>query len=149
MIATDLDLAHMRHAIEWSRRCPSVPDAFNVGAVVVDAYGGQLAYGYSRETDSYVHAEESALAKLAGVDLRDAAIYSTLEPCSVRASRPLPCTQLILRAGIPRVYFALREPLLLADCEGVELLAAAGVQVVELPQFAADVVAINGHLIRR
>ncbi|GHJ45249.1 hypothetical protein Cs7R123_25910 [Catellatospora sp. TT07R-123] len=149
MIATIEDLAHMRQAINWSRHCPPSPGAYNVGAVVVGAHGEQLAYGYSREIDQHVHAEESALAKLAGVDLRDATIYSTLEPCSVRASRPLSCTRLILRAGIRRVCFSLHEPLLLADCEGVELLAEAGVQVVEVPQFAADVVEINAHLLRR
>ena len=50
-----------------------------------------------------------------------------------RRSRRQTCTELILAAGIARVVFALREPPLFADCDGAELLARAGVEVVELP----------------
>jgi len=69
-----------------------------------------------------------------------------LEPCSVRASRPRSCTEWILRAGIPRVVFAWREPSLFVDCEGAELLRAAGVEVVEVPALAELVRAVNAHL---
>ena len=136
-------------AIELSKRCPPVDQAFAVGAVIVGADGVQLAFGYSRETDPVVHAEESALAKLAGsgVDLSGATIYSTLEPCSQRASRSRSCTQLILDAGIKRVVLAWREPaLFVADAQGTELLEAAGVAVVELPEFAEAARAVNAYL---
>jgi diaminohydroxyphosphoribosylaminopyrimidine deaminase/5-amino-6-(5-phosphoribosylamino)uracil reductase len=136
-------------AIELSKRCPPVDRAYAVGAVIVGADGRQLAYGYSRETDELVHAEESALAKLAGqrVDLADATLYSTLEPCSQRASRLRSCTQLILDAGVGRVVLAWREPaLFVADAQGAELLAAAGVEVVELPDLADAARAVNAHL---
>ena len=43
--------------------------------------------------------------------------------------------------------FALREPPLFADCDGAELLARAGVEVVELPALAAEVRAVNAHLL--
>jgi len=135
----------METALAWSRRCPPVPTAYNVGAVVVD--GDCLAYGFARESDRTVHAEESALAKVSGVDLRAATLYSTLEPCSRRASRPRTCTQLIVDAGIRRVVFALREPPIFVDGEGVERLRAAGVEVVELPEYAGSVVEINAHLL--
>ena len=136
-------------AIELAKQCPPVDRAFAVGAVIVGADGAQLAFGYSRETDPVVHAEESALAKLAGsgIDLTGATIYSTLEPCSERASRPHSCTQLILDAGIGRVVLAWREPaLFVADAKGAELLADAGVTVVELPEFAEAARAVNAHL---
>lgn len=149
MTVTAADLARMRQALAVSRRCPPAAGAYNVGAVIVDATDRELAFGFSRETDAQVHAEESAIAKLPGVDLRTATIYTTLEPCSRRASRPLTCTQLILRAGIRRAFFALYEPPVLAECEGVELLTAAGVTVIEIPLFAADVAAANAHLLRR
>jgi len=135
---TDADLAWMRAAISWSLRCPPLADRFNVGAIVV-ARGEELAYGYSREDDDTVHAEESALGKLAGHNLTGATVYTTLEPCSVRASRPLTCTQLILAAGIARVVYAIREPPFLVDCDGVEQLEAAGLIVVETPTLAAAV----------
>jgi diaminohydroxyphosphoribosylaminopyrimidine deaminase / 5-amino-6-(5-phosphoribosylamino)uracil reductase len=96
-----------------------------------------------------VHAEESALAKLtgSGVDLHGATLYSTLEPCSQRASRPLSCTALILEAGVGRVVLAWREPsLFVADARGVELLTAAGVAVLELPELAEAARAVNAQL---
>jgi len=130
------DRQWLARAVELSRSCPPTSRAYDVGAIVVDAAGIELSRGYSREGDPHVHAEESALGKLPPADprLRTATLYSTLEPCSERASRPLTCTQLILAAGIPRVVIAWREPpLLVADCIGVELLTAAGVAVVEIP----------------
>jgi diaminohydroxyphosphoribosylaminopyrimidine deaminase/5-amino-6-(5-phosphoribosylamino)uracil reductase len=121
-----------------------------VGAVIVDAAGNELAAGYSRETDPVVHAEEAALAKLPAGDRRlaGATMYSTLEPCSVRSSRPATCTQLILTAGLARVVIAWREPaLFVADCQGYELLTAAGVAVTELPAMAGAAMAVNAHLV--
>lgn len=129
----------MTRAIELSRLCPPSPGAYSVGAVVVDEFGDEIASGFSRENDRHAHAEEVALAKLSFDDRRlaGATIYSTLEPCSQRRSRPLTCSQLILAAGIPRVVLAWREPaLFVADCRGVEALQAAGVAVVELSEFA-------------
>lgn len=139
----------MQLAIELSQLCPRSESAFAVGAVLVSAAGEEIARGYSRETDPKVHAEESALAKLSAGDqrLRTATIYSTLEPCSQRASRPRPCAQLILDAGIPRVVMAWREPsLFVADAQGTELLTAAGVTVVELAHYAELALAPNAHL---
>jgi diaminohydroxyphosphoribosylaminopyrimidine deaminase/5-amino-6-(5-phosphoribosylamino)uracil reductase len=120
-----------------------------VGAVIVDQNGEEISRGYSRETDNHVHAEESALAKLPSDDprLKAATIYSTLEPCSQRKSRPRTCTQLILEAEISRVVMAWREPsLFVADCQGYELLANAGVAVVEIPDLAEEAKAPNTHL---
>jgi len=143
------DIHWMHRAIELSKRCAPAEGAYSVGAVIVGDDDAQLSYGYSRETDPHVHAEESALAKLSADDKRltNATIYSTLEPCSQRKSRPHPCTQLILAAGIPRVVIAWREPaLFVADCVGVELLADAGVEVVELPELATAAKTVNAHL---
>jgi diaminohydroxyphosphoribosylaminopyrimidine deaminase/5-amino-6-(5-phosphoribosylamino)uracil reductase len=137
-------------AVQLAGRCPPSTSAFAVGAVLVDAGGTVLATGHSREADPVAHAEESALAKVSGaVDLRAATLYSSLEPCSRRASRALSCTDLILAAGIGRVVVAWREPpLFVADARGCELLAARGVEVVELPEFAAGAREPNAHLFR-
>ncbi|MGH3767075.1 MAG: dCMP deaminase [Pseudonocardiaceae bacterium] len=139
----------MRVAIELAHQCPPSPGAFSVGAVIVDQNGNKISWGYSRETDKHVHAEESALAKLPSGDprLKASTIYSTLEPCSQRKSRPRACTQLILEAKIPRVVIAWREPsLFVADCQGYELLADAGVEVVEISDLANEAQAPNAHL---
>lgn len=140
----------MSLAIEQARLCPPAASAFSVGAVIVDADGNEVSRGYSRETDAKVHAEESALAKVGDSEcprLAGATIYSTLEPCSERASRPLSCTRLIIEAGIPRVVLAWREPsLFVADCQGAEMLERAGVEVVELAEFADAAKNLNSHL---
>jgi diaminohydroxyphosphoribosylaminopyrimidine deaminase / 5-amino-6-(5-phosphoribosylamino)uracil reductase len=139
----------MNAAVELAWRCPPSQNAYSVGAVIVTADGTLLSEGYSRETDPFVHGEESALAKLPANDSRlaGATIYSTVEPCSVRKSRPRTCTQLIIASGITRVVIAWREPsLFVADCQGYELLAQAGLEVSELPSFAERAKAPNQHL---
>ncbi|MGH3885388.1 MAG: dCMP deaminase, partial [Pseudonocardiaceae bacterium] len=60
-LPTPADYRWMRLAIELAYQCPPSPGAFSVGAVIVDENGEEISRGYSRETDSHVHAEESAL----------------------------------------------------------------------------------------
>jgi diaminohydroxyphosphoribosylaminopyrimidine deaminase/5-amino-6-(5-phosphoribosylamino)uracil reductase len=147
--ATDEDRRWMSLAIELARRCKPAEGAYSVGAVVVDEHGREMARGYSRETDASVHAEEAALAKLPAGDPRlpRATLYSTLEPCARRRSRPRTCTELILAAGIRRVVIAWREPdLFVAGAQGVELLERAGVSVVELAELAGQAKEANRHL---
>jgi diaminohydroxyphosphoribosylaminopyrimidine deaminase/5-amino-6-(5-phosphoribosylamino)uracil reductase len=149
------DREWLASAVDLAWRCPPSPTAFSVGAIIVDADDRELARGWSRESDEHVHAEESALDKLGGAEavarhprLAGATMYSSLEPCSVRRSRPLTCTQLIIASGITRVVFAWREPsLLVADCQGAELLAEAGVEVIEMPELAGMVRAANAELL--
>ncbi|WP_324612887.1 deaminase [Streptomyces sp. SBT349] len=142
------DRRWMRYAIDLSHACPPSRSAFSVGAVIV-ADGRPLAAGYSRETDEHVHAEESALSKVAADDpqLPRATLYSTLEPCTQRRSRPHTCSELILQSGIPRVVIAWREPsLFVTNCVGVAMLRANGIAVTELPDLAEEARAVNTHL---
>lgn len=146
----DVDRDWMRQAIDVSRRSPPATWAYSVGAVIVDAAGKELAYGYSRESHPRVHAEEAALGKIVEADrarLTGATLYTTLEPCSARASRRTPCALLVVEAGIRRVALAWREPsLFVADCQGVELLEQYGVEVVELDDLAEAAQVVNAHL---
>ena len=146
---TEQDRRWLMSAIVLSRLSPPSPAHYAVGAVIVDRTGAMLATGYTGETDPHHHAEEAALAKLTGphrADLADTTIYSSLEPCTTRRSRPHSCTKLILAAGITKVVIALREPLLFADCHGVRTLRAAGVDVVEISDLGYLVRDINAHL---
>ncbi|MGW7516905.1 deaminase [Streptomyces sp. NPDC054796] len=150
MTPTDEDHRWMRRAINLAHQCPPSDTAFSVGAVIVDTNGQEMSSGYSREVDAHVHAEESALNKLATDDerLSGATVYSTFEPCSQRKSRPLSCTQLLLRANVRRVMIAWREPdLFVTNCTGVETLEAAGIVVEELPELAEAARAMNGHVL--
>ncbi|OIJ95573.1 dihydrofolate reductase family protein [Streptomyces monashensis] len=142
----------LRIACELAALCPPSKTAFSVGAVVVAADGTELARGHSREGDDpVVHAEEAALAKIDPADPRLAAatVYSSLEPCARRASRPAPCAELILRAGVRRVVTAWREPDTFVEAaDGSGILARAGAEVVVLPEYEAQAKAPNGHLVR-
>ncbi|GAB7109427.1 dihydrofolate reductase family protein [Streptomyces phaeofaciens JCM 4814] len=137
-------------ACELAAQCPPSDTAFSVGAVVVAADGTELARGHSREAgDPQVHAEEAALAKLDPADprLAGATVYSSLEPCAVRSSRPTPCARLILDAGVRRVVTAWREPdTFVTAADGSGLLAARGVDVVVLPEYAERAQEPNRHL---
>ncbi|MGH3775620.1 MAG: deaminase [Pseudonocardiaceae bacterium] len=145
----DRDREHLQHAIELAQRCPRSQTAFSVGTVIINGDGAVLATGYSRETDPHDHAEEAALAKLTPDDSRlpAATLYSSLEPCSTRASRPRSCTELILATAIPRIVFAWREPDLFVDCQGAELLRAAGREVAEVSELAHLARRTNQHLL--
>jgi diaminohydroxyphosphoribosylaminopyrimidine deaminase / 5-amino-6-(5-phosphoribosylamino)uracil reductase len=76
-----------------------------------------------------------------------ATLYSSLEPCAVRASRPTPCADLIIVSGIDRVVIAWTEPPILAPGGGAARLRAAGVDVVVLPELAAAAREVNAHLL--
>ena len=143
-----VDLYWLRETIDLSRRSPPSRTAFSVGAVIVGADGTPLATGFSREADPRDHAEEAALGKLPPGDRRlgGATLYSSLEPCGARASRPRPCAELIIAAGLRRVVYAWREPPLLATGGGAEILRAAGVSVTEVPELAAEAREVNAHL---
>ena len=141
----------LRDAIELSRNAPPSQEAFSVGSVIAARDGTVLTTGYSRERGPHAHAEQVALDKAAEqrLDLRDATLFTSLEPCKVRRSDPRACTARIVEAGIRRVVFALREPPLFVEGRGAAALAAAGVEVVELDADAAQVVAINAHLLTK
>ncbi|MCX4763207.1 dihydrofolate reductase family protein [Streptomyces sp. NBC_01275] len=137
-------------ACDLAAECPPSRTAFSVGAVIVAADGTELARGHSREAgDPVVHAEEAALAKLDPADPRlpGATVYSSLEPCAHRSSRPTPCARLILDAGVRRVVTAWREPnTFVTEADGTGLLAAEGVDVVVLPEYEERAQVANLHL---
>ena len=138
-------------ACDLAAECPLSETAFSVGAVVVAEDGTELSRGHSREAgDPVVHAEEAALAKIDPADPRlpTATVYTSLEPCTHRASRPKPCVRLILDAGVRRVVTAWREPdTFVTAADGSGMLAARGVSVVVLPEHGERAKAPNRHLL--
>jgi diaminohydroxyphosphoribosylaminopyrimidine deaminase/5-amino-6-(5-phosphoribosylamino)uracil reductase len=157
---TDVDRHWLSAAIELSLRCPPSATAFSVGAVLVAADGNVLSAGYSRELDPADHAEEVALAKIGlpeangpaaasanQAQLVGATMYSSLEPCAARASRPTPCADLIIASGIGRVVIAWREPPIFVPGGGAVRLRKAGLAVVVLPELAGAARTVNAHLL--
>jgi diaminohydroxyphosphoribosylaminopyrimidine deaminase/5-amino-6-(5-phosphoribosylamino)uracil reductase len=154
--SSDADLYWLSAAVELSKRCTPSATAFSVGAVLVGADGAMLTHGYSRELDPADHAEEVALAKigLPGQDgpvpapeLALATLYSSLEPCAARMSRPAPCADLIIASGVGRVVIAWREPPIFARGGGAVRLRTAGIAVLAVPELAAAARAVNAHLL--
>lgn len=143
------DLAGLREAIAESRRCTPSETSYCVGAVIRTCDGRRFT-GYTHETSATHHAEQEAIAKAlaAGAELRGAAIWSSMEPCSQRASEPESCTQLILRHGFARVAFALYEPDRFVCCRGALALREAGLDVRCYPELGEEVRAVNAHLWR-
>lgn len=142
------DLKYLKAAVEESRKSAPVQGSYCVGAVIVTA-DGQAFKGYTHETGEHNHAEEEAVAKAlkTGATLRGATIYSSMEPCSIRKSKPASCAQLIIGYGFARVVYALPEPPVFVNCNGADMLANAGIEVVRLDTLAPEVCKINSHLL--
>ncbi len=105
----------------WGRTSPNPM----VGALVVKngkviAEGGHAACGAD-------HAEVLALKK-AGAKAKGAVLYVTLEPCSHYGRTP-PCTDVIIRAGIRKIYIGVLDPNPLMNGKSVQILRKAGISV--------------------
>jgi diaminohydroxyphosphoribosylaminopyrimidine deaminase/5-amino-6-(5-phosphoribosylamino)uracil reductase len=118
-----------------------------VGCVIVrDGY--VIARGRTRD-GGRPHAEADAIAEAAraGLSLKGATAYVTLEPCSHHGRTP-PCADALVGAGIARVVSALEDPDPRVMGQGHARLKAAGI-VVEVGEGAAEAAEINaGFLLR-
>ena len=98
-----------------------------VGAVIVRA-GRVVARGHHRLA-GLPHAEIEALQALRQPELaRGATLYVTLEPCSTHGRTP-PCVEAITRHRFARVVIGAIDPNPAHAGRGVELLRAAGIEV--------------------
>jgi diaminohydroxyphosphoribosylaminopyrimidine deaminase/5-amino-6-(5-phosphoribosylamino)uracil reductase len=135
----------MRRALDlawrgWGRVHPNPM----VGAVLLRD-GTVVGEGWHAEFGG-PHAERVAL-DAAGAAARGATLVLTLEPCAHQGKQP-PCAPLVADAGVRRVVLALRDPDRTA-AGGAEVLRARGVDVAELPGFAAEVAAQNAAFVHR
>ena len=143
------DKKRLWHAIDLSKKCIPIDNAFSVGALVYDKSNNLISTGYSREVGERSHAEEVALLKAheQEINLEGGTIYCSLEPCGKRSSSNKTCTQRIIEAGITKVVFALREPHLFVLPASIERFSRAGIQVVHVSEYESAVKEINKHLI--
>lgn len=144
------DVLLLRQAIEQSRLCLPCSTAYSVGAVLKTVSGNTYA-GYTHQSGPANHAEEEVIAQAlnAGDNLSGATIYSSMEPCSKRASKPLSCSELIVQYGIARVVYAYAEPECFVHCTGTEFMRRNNIEVTVIDSMASEVRHINSHIIDR
>lgn len=140
---------YLQRAIDISRKCAKCDTSYCVGAVIVTA-SGQLFEGYTHETGPHNHAEEEAVKKAldSGADLSGASVYTSMEPCSTRKSKPVSCAELIISNGFRRVVYAYAEPDCFVQCEGTRLLREAGIEVRVIAELVPQVEEINSHILQ-
>ena len=99
-----------------------------VGAVI-ECDGRIIGEGYHR-CYGEPHAEVNAIASVKDESLlRRSTLYVNLEPCSHYGKTP-PCSELIVRKGIPRVVVACLDPYPEVAGRGIKMLREAGIEVV-------------------
>jgi diaminohydroxyphosphoribosylaminopyrimidine deaminase/5-amino-6-(5-phosphoribosylamino)uracil reductase len=125
MSAAD-DNRHMAHALHLAARGLYTTDPNpRVGCVLVND-GRIVGEGWHAYAGG-PHAEINALAR-AGAGAAGATAYVTLEPCCHQGRTP-PCTEALIKAGVQRVVFAMRDPNPQVTGAGGSALQAAGIEV--------------------
>jgi diaminohydroxyphosphoribosylaminopyrimidine deaminase/5-amino-6-(5-phosphoribosylamino)uracil reductase len=95
-----------------------------VGAVVVKK--GEIISSGWHDKFGGAHAERNALRFAAG-KAWGSELYVTLEPCSTRG-KTLPCTDLIIRSRVKKVYIGVLDPNPVNHGKGVKVLNEAGIE---------------------
>jgi diaminohydroxyphosphoribosylaminopyrimidine deaminase/5-amino-6-(5-phosphoribosylamino)uracil reductase len=96
-----------------------------VGAVLVK--DGRIIGEGAHQKAGEPHAEVNAITT-ATEDVTDSTLYVTLEPCSHHGKTP-PCTDLIIKSGITKVFVAMQDPNQLVNGNGIRILQEKGIDV--------------------
>ena len=115
----------MRRAIKLARKGNASPNP-QVGCVIVKK-GKIIAEGYHKKA-GLPHAEVDGLKKLKKNEAQGSTMYVTLEPCCHFGRTP-PCTDAIIKAGVKKVYAAMKDPNSLVSGKGMRKLKKAGIKV--------------------
>jgi len=126
LMAANSDKIFMQLALELAAngRGKTSPNPM-VGAVLVKN-NRIIGQGYHKKAGT-PHAEINALKK-AGSAARGATLYVTLEPCC-HYGRTKPCSVEIIKSGIKRVVFAMKDPNPIVGGKGARQLRQAGLEV--------------------
>jgi len=98
-----------------------------VGCVIVHD-GRIIGEGYHREYGK-AHAEVNAINAVVDKGLlKQSELYVNLEPCAHHGKTP-PCTELIVRMGIPKVFIGCQDSFSEVSGKGIERMRQAGIEV--------------------
>jgi len=137
---------YMRLAFRLAKKADPYPNP-RVGAVLVK--GGRIIGSGYHKAAGKPHAEIEAIEHAKRTTgnphaASGATLYVTLEPCAHTAKRTPPCTDAIIREGIVKVVYAMRDPNPLVS--GAGALSRAGV-LVRGPTNPKEAAAINRRYI--
>lgn len=118
----------------------------SVGAVIANPETGELIACATTARGGRPHAEPQAIAQ-AGSQAKGATIYVTLEPCSHQGHTG-PCASAIIKAGLKRAVVAIEDPDPRVAGRGLDMLRAAGIEVVRGIGAEAARWVTRGHIVR-
>jgi diaminohydroxyphosphoribosylaminopyrimidine deaminase/5-amino-6-(5-phosphoribosylamino)uracil reductase len=144
MALTDIDLWHMRRALELAANGQGYVEPNPMVGCVIARGAEIIGEGFHRRFGG-PHAEVEAL-RLADERAAGASMYVTLEPCCHQGKTP-PCTQAVLAAGIRRVVIAQKDPFVEVAGKGAAQLQAAGVEV-EIGALQAEARQLNAPYLK-
>ena len=120
---------YMMRAIELAKRGEGFADPNPMVGCVLVRDGAVIGEGWHARYGAY-HAERDAVmrCRAKGVDVRGAEAYVTLEPCCHHGKQP-PCSELLIEAGVAKVYVGIEDPNPLVAGHGIQQLRDAGIAV--------------------
>lgn len=123
------DETWMHEALKEGRKAAEISAPNPAVGCVLVRDGKELSRGHTQKPGGN-HAEIEAIeaARKAGLSVRGATAYVTLEPCSHQGRTP-PCAKRLIAEGISRVVFAVRDPNPLVCGRGEAMLRDAGIDV--------------------
>jgi diaminohydroxyphosphoribosylaminopyrimidine deaminase/5-amino-6-(5-phosphoribosylamino)uracil reductase len=131
---------YMREALDLARRGVGLASPNPIVGCVIVRDGKVVGRGF-HTWEGVKHAEILALEE-AGANAKGATAYVTLDPCS-HVGRTGPCSDALIAAGVAKVMIASHDPNPLVAGEGLRRLRAAGIEVAESPEHAAEANSLN------
>lgn len=117
---------YMTRALQLAQRGIFTTDPNPRVGCVITKDGEIVGEGWHQQAGD-AHAEVYALRE-AGDNAYGADCYVTLEPCSHTGRTP-PCAEALIKAGIKRVFIAMKDPNPLVAGKGITKLQASGINV--------------------
>ena len=149
---SDNDRTMMDYAIELASSCePKDPSLIPKVGAVIDI-GGEVFVGQRGEDD---HAEKNALDNVAKKGLtrllKEATVYTTLEPCTKHVRRKLgeSCNERLIQARVKRVVIGILDPYQGVCGKEVLELQAHNIEVSLFPHDLAEkILLLNSEFVR-